>query len=394
MTIVKLMLITTLLIVGLSGCVSTRLVENAPYIATSTMPPWQDAHFQIANSAVPDHASIFWLDEEAVKFANKNAQHHKPINEQIRALSTGILHRTGLNLLYSADANTDANTTFVNRSANCLSLTIMTYALAEQAGFDAEFQQVHIPEYWTERDGQTFINSHVNVRIKPNAIMRQQMLLPTTTIVDFDPIANRSAVHSNVVNKKRIIAMFYNNLGADALLSYDHNQAYALFKAAIETDSQFADVWINLGLLYKREGLLEAAEVSYQTAIALSNKNTAWENLAYLYRYTGQTEKSERIFERLAQQRLANPYYHYMLARQAMHKGELEDSIVKFKRAISINDRPHQFYAGLAEAYARQNHYEKSRFYLRQAKRKAEFADEIQRYESKLTVLANVQAGH
>lgn len=167
MTIVKLMLITTLLIVGLSGCVSTRLVGNAPYTAASTMPPWLDAHFQIANSTVPDHASIFWLDKEAVKFANKNAQ-----------------------------------------------------------------------------------------------------------------------------------------------------------------------------------------------------------------------------------QRLANPYYHYMLARQAMHKGELEDSIVKFKRAISINDRPHQFYAGLAEAYARQNHYEKSRFYLRQAKRKAEFDDEIQRYESKLTVLANVQAGH
>ncbi|MDG1121470.1 MAG: hypothetical protein P8J70_07655 [Glaciecola sp.] len=386
--------------VALSGCNATSTAHSSGGVAhinshaVTPFPQWQDAHFQLTNISVPEQESIFWLDDEAIQFAKRTSNNTQSINEQIRALSYGILNRTGLNLLYAADANTNANTTFLNRAANCLSLTIMTYALAEKAGFSAQFQQVHIPEYWTERDGQSFINSHVNVRIQPNALMRNQMLFPHMTVVDFDPIANRSAMKSDVITKQRIIAMFYNNQGADALLRYEHNQAYALFKAAIETDTQFPDVWVNLGLLYKREGLLSAAEESYRFAIALNDKKTAWENLAYLYRFTGKTEQAEEIFERLERQRLNNPYYHYMLAQRALNEGDVEESIIKFKRAISLDDHPHQFYAGLAEAYAQQNLFEKSRHYLRLAKRKAEFADEVQRYESKLSVLANVQAGH
>lgn len=377
----------------LSGCESSRARVAHQSVASSS-PQWQDAHFQLSHISVPDQASIFWLDDEAIQFARKTANATKSINEQIRTLSYGILNRTGLNLLYAADANTNANTTFLNRSANCLSLTIMTYALAEKAGFSAQFQQVHIPEYWTERNGQSFINSHVNVQIQPNAIMRKQMLFPPKTVVDFDPIANRSSLATNTISKARIIAMFYNNQGADALVRYDHNQAYALFKAAIEADAQFPDVWINLGLLYKREGLYAAAESSYKVAIALNDKKTAWENLAYLYLKTNRKNESEKIFERLERQRFNNPYYHYMLAQRAINDGKIGESIVKFKRAIALDDQPHQFYAGLAEAYAQQNKFEKSHFYFSVAKRKATFNDEIQRYELKLSILANVQAGH
>ena len=390
---VKFLLFVLFFTFGISGCDSTRIrvLENS---SATPYPKWHDKHFQLTNITVPDQVSIFWLDDEAVQFAKKTLNNTKSINTQIRALSHAILNRTGLNLLYAADANTNANTTFLNRSANCLSLTIMTYALAEKAGFSAQFQQVHIPEYWTERDGQSFINSHVNVRIQPGALMRKQMLFPHMTVVDFDPIANRASLATNTITKERIIAMFYNNQGADALLRYDHNQAYALFKAAIEADAQFPDVWINLGLLYKREELYTAAESSYKVAIALNDKKTAWENLAYLYRKVGKEALSEQIFERLDRQRLDNPYYHYMLAQRAMNEGELEDSIIKFKRAIALDDQPHQFYAGLAEAYAQQNQFDKSRHYLSLAKRKATFDDEVQRYEFKLSVLANVQAGH
>lgn len=128
---------------GLSGCDSTRVrvLENS---SATPYPQWHDNHFQLTNIAVPDQASIFWLDDEAVQFA-------------------------------------------------------------EKARFSAQFQQVHIPEYWTERDGQSFINIHVNVRIQPGALMRKQMLFPHMTVVDFEPIANRASLATNTITKERYL---------------------------------------------------------------------------------------------------------------------------------------------------------------------------------------------
>ena len=56
-------------------------------------------------------------------------------------------------MLYRNSANTTANTTFNNRAANCLSLSIMTYALAEHVGLNATFYEVEIPNTGHDEKG-------------------------------------------------------------------------------------------------------------------------------------------------------------------------------------------------------------------------------------------------
>ena len=64
----------------------------------------------------------------------------------MEALIYGVFDRSKMNLLYRGDANTLASETFNNRAANCLSLSIMMYALATEAGFDVKFQEIMVPD--------------------------------------------------------------------------------------------------------------------------------------------------------------------------------------------------------------------------------------------------------
>ncbi|MEC8227958.1 MAG: hypothetical protein VX066_04520, partial [Pseudomonadota bacterium] len=66
---------------------------------------------------------------------------------------------------YFTDANYSVSDTFFLRRANCLSLTLMAYALAKEAGFSASLNMVEIPEYWSRKQGYSILNGHINVTI-------------------------------------------------------------------------------------------------------------------------------------------------------------------------------------------------------------------------------------
>jgi hypothetical protein len=109
------------------------------------------------NVYVESNQEIFELSDEAKTFAKSAVKGVFKPEERIQALVRHIFSRSDLSLLYRADANTVANQTFQNRAANCLSMSIMTYALAKKLGFDVRFQDVEIPEYWTIREGQSLL---------------------------------------------------------------------------------------------------------------------------------------------------------------------------------------------------------------------------------------------
>ena len=116
---------------------------------------------------VETEEQVFALSDEAKAFVDEAIKQEDDQRQQIKVLVAKIFDRSDLNLLYRGNANTVASDTFQNRSANCLSMSIMTYALASYAGFDASLQDIDIPEYWTRRDGFSLLNGHVNVRVVP-----------------------------------------------------------------------------------------------------------------------------------------------------------------------------------------------------------------------------------
>ena len=115
------------------------------------------------NVSVESKKEIFELNDEAKAFAKSTIKGVFKPKEQIQALVQHVFSRSDLNLLYRTEANTVANQTFQNRAANCLSMSIMTYALANELGFGVRFQDIDIPEFWTIREGQSLLNGHINL---------------------------------------------------------------------------------------------------------------------------------------------------------------------------------------------------------------------------------------
>ena len=148
------------------------------------------------NVYVESESEIFELDDEAKAFAKSAIKGKFKPKEQIYALVQHIFSRSDLNLLYRAEANTVANQTFQSRAANCLSMSIMTYALAKELGFGVRFQDIEIPEYWTIREGQSLLNRHINLQILPRPSRENIQFINKGFEVDFD-----AKLHVNIFLK-------------------------------------------------------------------------------------------------------------------------------------------------------------------------------------------------
>lgn len=355
-----------------------------------------DPIYYLNDQAFPDYKTVpietqeevFALDQEAKNFVTETINPIADDIEKMETLAYRIFDRSDLNLLYMASANTIATETFHNRAANCLSMSIMTYALAKQAGFGVRFQDVEIPEYWTRREGYSLLNGHINLQMLPRPNMNVTYFQTKGFQVDFAPREVKKHFPKKIVSVETVLAMYYNNKGADALLQKDYTKAYAYFRAATQVDPEFDSTWTNLGFLFRLEGYYQSAEDSYQHAIDLNPENlTAWENLAFLYDFTGRTAEARVITARLERKRDDNPYYHLNLGDEEFEHENWDTALAHYRKALSLDKTKHEVYFGLAKTYYELGQVERSKRYLALAKRFSIDHQDQDRYQGKLDLL-------
>ncbi|MFQ3192566.1 MAG: tetratricopeptide (TPR) repeat protein [Paraglaciecola sp.] len=368
-----------------SACQST--VRHIP----ASEPLLYDQGFSgFSHIKIESEQQVFHLDDTAKAFVASTIESMDNKIDQMEELVKAIFDRSELNLLYKGDANTNANNTFHSQEANCLSMSIMTYALATEAGFDVNFQEIMIPEYWTRRAGYSLLNGHINIKMlapkQPNIFELNRQSYQ----VDFDPQPSRSGFPKKVVSKQAVLSMFYNNKGADAFLRKDYVHAYAYFREALLVRPNFYSAWINLGILYRLNKYFPQAEKAYQHALVISPSSlTALENLAYLYTFTGRNEEADEILAKVEAERNNNPYYHVNLGEQEMEQKHWDQALAHFRVALALDRSKHEVYFGLARAYFEIGELRESERYLKQAKNKASNKYDEDRYQAKLDFLSH-----
>lgn len=361
---------------------------NSTYLSKHKMPTLLDAEFPTSTEVKIESAEdIFAIDEEMIAFVEESTRGNITNQAKITALANAIFDRNALSVVYSESANTTARETFKRGAANCLSLTIMTYSMAEHLGMRSAFQDVAIPEFWTRREGNTLINRHINLAVKEHIINRQLLTSPPI-VVDFDPQQGMRQFTSNELNKSEIVSLFYANKGADYIINGNPGFAYAYLKAAVLEDPNNEGAWSNLGVLFSQQGRLEKAEEFYAMALFVKpDFASAYENLAFLYERQGKPSKSTQLLKRLHKQRQKNPYYHKVLGDIAAESLDYTNAIEHYKRAILLNHKPHEFHFSLAKIYFAQGDIENAQRYLKNAKKRASTKDLGERYASKLSSL-------
>jgi len=335
----------------LTACQSSQYIEqlnniNKPMLLDDKFP-----HYQ--NTSVESEQEIFALDDEMKNMVATKLKTEKDTKKRTLKLLKHIFDSEEIAISYQSNANINARQAYHNQTANCLSLTIMAYALAKEADLHIKFQQVETPEYWIRNGQYNFLTGHVNLLVKMKNVLGQTILWGTRDIqIDFDPHASKSSFKRYTINKNVVVAMFYNNKGAEALVDADFNTAYKYFKSAALIAPEFSSSWANLGVLYKLTYQIEQAEIAYRYAIKLDSNNfTAMENLAIVLTQQQKIKEAQLIRDKLQNKRNKNPYYYALLADEAFYVGNNKQAIKLYRKAIKLERKAHEFYFGLAKVY-------------------------------------------
>lgn len=309
-----------------------------------------------------------------------------------------LFSKKGSSLLYQNDATLTAAETLAARQANCLSLTILSYSLAQEIGLYAEFRDIKIPEYWTQNNGHSLLNGHVNLKIvggKNVGMDGNQTFDRFNYIIDFDMDNNKSHFPSRQLKKTQVISMFYNNKAAEAMVYGQSDLAYVYLKAAVSADPGAAENWNNLAVLYRQKQQYELAEKAYVLAGQLAPQQlNPKANLALLYEAMGFTEKAAQLSNFVALKRNQNPYYHIMLGNESLSSGQADLAIRHYKKGLLLDDKSSEAMFGLAKAHLSLGLKDKAAHYLQLAEQSAPSRRDKERYQDKLRLLTTAAVQH
>jgi tetratricopeptide (TPR) repeat protein len=377
------------------GCQSSEKLNHKNFIVNESL--YIDEYFpNFQNIKIETQEEIFALDDQMRLMVKENLMTEPDIKKRSIKLLENIFFKTNVALAYNATANISAIEAYHSQQANCLSLTILAYALAKEANLDVNFQNVKIPEYWVRNASYNMLTGHVNLIITKPKDPRTEILFRNEILtIDFDPYVNKKSFPKTIISQSDIISMFYSNKGAQALVKKQYTKAYAYLKAATTTSPNFSSAWANLGILYKVSGNVNLAKQSYRYAIEVNRENyTAMSNLALLLDNQNDSKELTNIRKLLKNKRDSNPYYYALLADEAFYVANYEQALVYYRKAIKLNNQAHEFYFGLAKVYYALNENYKAQNAIARAISYNRAVSIDERYTAKLDFLKNQEDSH
>ena len=285
----------------------------------------------------------FALDGEMQEFVRQVRDFGGDSSARVLRLLQAMKQRGLFSLEYNEAFTHTVSATFHERRGNCLSFTMLFIALARETGLHARYQLVDVPPQWNLDSDLVVIANHVNAVIDSRT--------DKDLVVDF----NKTNFHGNFVTHRiddaYAAALFYTNLGAEAMLQRDYPQSFTLLREAVHARADVAPPWVNLGVLYGRQGLYEYAEASYLHALQIApQERSALANLVGIYEELGDNERAAEYRERVRRYQDINPYYHYARAQKSYHDKQYEDTLAELRRAIRLRDDESVFYTLQGEA--------------------------------------------
>lgn len=386
--------VSLLFVVGCETVTSRELQQQAPElperVASSTE--------IMIDKPIESMEAIFALPDSAKQNFRTTLQPAASAHAKTTALLQFIFNSEHLPLQYVNSATLVASDTLMRRQANCLSLSILAFALAQEAGFTVEFQEVQIPEFWVTERGNSRLNGHVNLVLFPSPISYENGAVTysdTRLIVDFDADYRTKSWPTKVIDKATIVGMFYNNKAADLLAGARYQEAYVYLKAAAELAPGSAQTWSNLAVLFRQVGLNYKAEESYLYSLKLDPYNTnTMANLALLYRLQGREQKALPLEAYVERQRKSNPYYFVMLGEEALSERDSKIAKASFKQALALNPQLYNAMFGMAKAYLLEGNHAQALQYLQNAQQNSRLPYKRSTYDAKLKMLQQVAVLH
>ncbi|MDC2888908.1 hypothetical protein [Psychrosphaera algicola] len=161
-----------------------------------------------AAPALETEQEIFKITEQMERYVYLRLKPIRDIPARTKRMIQDLFDPNQLDIRYVHNADLTASEAFEQGAANCLSLTILSYVLAQEARMEAKFMDVKVQENWTYNNGVRMLNGHVNLHIKEPIIHSILLKNESTYVVDFLPMLNGPKRSSKRLYKNDIIALF------------------------------------------------------------------------------------------------------------------------------------------------------------------------------------------
>jgi tetratricopeptide (TPR) repeat protein len=272
---------------------------------------------------------------------------------------------------------------------NCMTLAILTSALAQIAGIEIDYELMDdIPLY--EINDRTILKGvHIRTILYNKTLNTEENLLLLSRPgikIDYFP-TNRQRFIANL-DENDYLTMYYDNVAVEALMANDLNRAYWYSMEALRYSPGSSSTINMLAILNRRQGDTEKAEQLYVYGIEhAEEKLTLLKNYHNLLTNLGRTEDAVSIEKRLQTLDDPSPFHWIQIARSAYESGEYQQAINYFNRAISLAPYLHEAQLGIAQSLYKTGELQGAKKALEAAIEKAQKRSTVSLYEAKLASL-------
>jgi Tfp pilus assembly protein PilF len=317
----------------IAGCAS------APTAVPGDAPPLADGRFGAPTSR-PDAGAVFALSEPMQRYLDKlrlgSAERAARIERPQQVLAEALYKHSELKLRYDDTFTRTAAQTFEARAGNCLSLVIMTAAFARALELQVSYQSALVDPYWSRQGSLLLRSDHVNVTLGPTQRQdprRRSQDLSLT--IDFLPPDSLQGLRSVPISEDTVLAMYFANLAAEALLDGRLDDAYWDAREALRQAPAHLPAANTLAVVYQRSGLNALAEQSMRWVLAHEpDELVALANLRALLEAQGRTDEAQALAHRLARLEPRPPLYWLDQGVAAMARGDYASGRDLFQRQI------------------------------------------------------------
>ena len=357
----------------LAALLALQPVAEPPMPQVSVAPP-----ATAVETIPPTPAEVMAIPPELRELVHqrvRNASNSRKI--RLDRLATLLFDQDGLGMQYVEDATYTVAEAYRTRKANCLTFTLLTIALAREAGLQAYPQEIERTLSWNSAGENIFVqNMHVNAGLH---IDGRQFTI--------DVASSELLTHSppRRVADARLLSLYYNNRAMELVLQERPAEARIWLTLALDIDDRHATPWNNAGVLAMRERDLSTAELHFLKALQLNPGHAgALANIVSHYQRLG-NEAHAAKWRRQAERVLhSDPLQQFLLGRRAEQQLDLMEAVKRYKRAIRLDKRQHLFHSAIARVWLQLGEPERAREALMAA---AELDADSDRYQAKLDKL-------
>jgi tetratricopeptide (TPR) repeat protein len=371
-----------LLAVMLGACAAAPIAPSAAHLL-------HDELFQPPSERIEPAAEIFAVSDDMRHHLAFELATQLRLKGRAKGLSEALYSRNMLAIDYDGTLTRNAAETFKARSGNCLSLAIMTAALARELDLAVTYHSVIGEEQWSRSGGVYFAAGHVNLTLGRRYIdPRNRLGTGDLLTIDFVPVRAPHGQRTWLIEEKTVAAMYMNNRAAESLAQGRWNDAYWWARAAITQDPAFLSAANTLGVVYRRMGHLAQAEEALRHVMAREPENTtALSNIALVYADQGRAAEASAVTRKLLALQPRPPFHFLERGIAAMKLGDFAAARGEFTREAERDPEYHELQFWLAVASAGLGDYGAASKHLQVAIRNSPDRRQQDLYAAKLALI-------